>query len=189
MVSKMKKIQLIIKDKMVFFLGLAIGLVYYLLYLYSVGSLLFGRKVNNFGFSLNSNWKELIFKQRTSFMWEAFGIFKLPKLDILLSLNMALGLILTILIILNFSSVIYLYKLPKQCRIDFKIKGIWPVLPSFLTGFACCVPTFLIPLASVLSGITVFFIKVRPFLIPLSVALLIWSIRYTLSKIPENKFY
>jgi len=76
--------------------------------------------------------------------------------------------------------------LPKQCRIDFEVKGIWAVLPSFLTGFACCVPTFLIPFASLLSGIAVYFIKIRPFLIPLAVGLLLWSIHYTIKKIPES---
>lgn len=188
MVSKMKKLQLMMKDKIVRFFGLVIGGVYYVLYLYSVGSLLFGKNINNFGISVSSTWNEVLLKQRIAFMWEPFGVLKLPKVDVLLSLNMGLGLFLTFLIVLNFASVIYLYRLPKQCRIDFKVRGIWAVLPSFLTGFACCVPTFLIPLASVLSGITVFFIRIRPFLIPASILLLIWSIHYTLSKIPETGF-
>jgi len=60
---------------------------------------------------------------------------------------------------------------------------------GFFTGFLCCVPTFLIPFASVVSGLIPFVISIRNYIVPSILILLTYSTIATLKRIPDYDVY
>lgn len=88
---------------------------------------------------------------------------------------------------LNIAAMVFLYSLPKSCRLDGgSKKGLLAILPSFLTGFACCVPSFIIPLASLLGSLSIYIIKLRVVFIPLSIFFLGLGLFFGIKRIPED---
>ena len=81
---------------------------------------------------------------------------------------------------------IYMYTLPRQCRLDTKFSGIIGILPSFLTGFACCVSSFIIPLASVIGSSASFLTKFFRWILPVSFALLVYGAINGLRKVSKT---
>lgn len=90
---------------------------------------------------------------------------------------------MTLMVFLNLFLGVMLYKLPKMCKIDYKPVGILAILPSFLTGFACCVPTFLISFASIFGSFGAYLIRFRWLFIPLSLLFLIVGYVYSIRKV------
>jgi hypothetical protein len=184
----MNKFKLLLNNKKARRIGLLSVFIYLIIYLISTNNITLGG-VDSFSFIIADNWFELLFKTRAAFLWEAIGIITIPfiQLTIFLSiLNILLGLAIGILVGLNITATIYLYTLPKVCRPDLKVGGLFAILPGFLTGFACCAPSFILPLVSVFSGAAVFFNNIRPFLIPVTLIALIWALRYSLKRVPEE---
>lgn len=174
----------ILKDKSAVRMGFFIGLLYFILYLYSVGDISLGKNIQR-GIFFLSNWKDLIFRMKNSFIWEAVGVITGKNFYIALSpLNMLLGLILSRLVFVNISIALYAKKNPKSCPLGMKT-GFLGIFASFLGGFACCVPTFIIVLGPAFSGLTLFFIKIRIFLIPVSFLILTWGVIWGVKRIKE----
>ncbi|MCH4890087.1 hypothetical protein EZV73_21080 [Acidaminobacter sp. JC074] len=171
----MKTMKKTLKDKKILFLGLLIFIIYFLLYYWSIGYLNFGANGSHVRFS--SNWVNLVFKRSSTFLFEPVGSFQNFGIHVLVSpMNILLGLLLSLLVFFNVMAAFYIYKLPKQCRLDHKYTGLIGILPSFLTGFACCAPTFLIPLASIIGSSTAFLSSIMQWFLPLSVLLLVYGI-------------
>lgn len=168
-----------IPDKQSNILGYLSGILYFIAYLYSIGNITIEK--SNFLLSLDflENIQDKIFKTIAPFVWEPIGILYIVKsAAIFISVpNIILGLALAVLVYLNISTSIYLYKLPRICNIKVEnksqIKSTLGIIPSLFTGFACCAPTFLIAIGASISSLTVFIIEVRQFLIPISFALMI----------------
>jgi len=171
----MKTMAKTLKDKKLLFIGILIFIIYFLLYYWSIGYLNFGASGSHIRFS--SNWLGLVFKRSSTFLFEPIGSVQNLGVQLLVSpVNILIGLLLSVLVFFNVMAAFYIYKLPKQCRIDHKYTGLIGILPSFLTGFACCAPTFLIPLASIIGSSTAFLSSILQWFLPLSVLLLIYGI-------------
>lgn len=157
--------------------------IYFMAYWYSLGNFI---RVENSGVGIRilDGWRSLIFRSRTSFIWEPVGLIEIFNLGIVISVpNMMLGIILSLLVFLNIFMAVYLYRLPRMCKIDYKPVGIIALLPSFLTGFACCVPTFLISFGSFFGSFSAYFVRFRGIFIPLSVIFLLLGAVYSLKTI------
>lgn len=181
------KISKIIKrDRISKVVAYIVGIIYVVLYLISIENIIFGS--TGYSFSVAQDWSTKIFQQRISFLWEPIASLNIGFITFLISIpNILLGVLLGFLVGLNVLVSVFSYRMPKVCNIKYKYSSILGFFPAFLTGFACCAPTFLIalgPLAT--AGLTVFFIEFRVFLIPISILLMLASFIWMLQKVPED---
>lgn len=165
----------ITKNKKHLTLGIIIFILYFLLYYWSINYLNITDGPSQLVWS--SNWRSFLLRQTAPFIFEPIGLIQFSSIQILISpMNIVIGLILGTLVFINILSSLYIYQLPKQCRLDYKYSGFIGILPSFLTGFICCAPGFIIPLSSILGSSTVFFTRVFRWFLPLSLLLLLYGI-------------
>lgn len=170
----MSKIKTVVNDKKSYYGGMVLGLLYFIIYLTSIGDLFWGQRVEKFSsFFLRNGW-DVMFKLRGPYIWEPIGIVKFPFGVIvnISPLNLALAGVITCLVTLNFMLFIYTITLPKSCRIKKNYSGFFGMILGFFTGFLCCVPTFLIPFASVVSGLIPFVVAIRAYIVPAIIILL-----------------
>lgn len=186
----MEKMLTILRDKKAKRIGLLVGIIYFLFYLYSIGNITVIEMPESFAFRVVDDWQDKVFKTIAPFLWEATAVFYVYKgLVIFISIpNFIIALILAFLVFLNIAVSVYSYSLSRVCQLRPGYKGLLGFLPSLFTGFACCVPTFLIALGPVLASFTVFFIEIRQFLIPVSVILMIAGLFWSVNRIPEDYF-
>jgi hypothetical protein len=176
----MNKLAYIMKDKRSRKYALMIGVVYFLLYLVSIGNLTIIRMPETLKLRLINDWQSKIFKPIAPFLWESIAVLYIyGGLTLFISVpNILLALFLTILVFFNIATAVYSYNI---MPIRPGLKGLIGLVPSLFTGFVCCVPTFIITLGAISTSFTVFFIEIRQYLIPVSVIImtlnLIWSIR------------
>jgi len=164
-----------IKNKKHLMMGILVYNVYFFLYYWSINYLNFGIKETLIRWS--PNWQTLFFKQISTFTFEPIGIIQYFGIQFyVVPVNILIGLALGFMVFLNITAVLYIRNLPKQCRINYKYNGIIGILPSFLTGFACCAPAFLISLSSVLGSSVAFFASIFKWLLPLSVLMLLYGL-------------
>lgn len=184
----MSKMLTILKDRKARLIGLLAGTGFLLFYLYSIGNLTNAGIPISFSFQVARNWPDKVFKTIAPFLWEPIAVLYLIRgWAFFISIpNLLIAFSLSVFLSLNISIAVFTYSLPKVCRPKSSLKGIAGVLPSFLVGFACCVPTFLIALGSAVASFTVFFSQIRPFLIPASIALMIWGLVSSLKRISEE---
>lgn len=165
----------ILKNRSHLYIGIFVYHVYFLLYYWSIDYLNFGFEKSVIWWS--SQWQALLFKRVSLFLFEPIGLIQFMGIQVLISpVNILIGFFLGLLVFFNIVASIYIYSLPKQCRIDYKYNGLIGILPSFLTGFACCVPSVLIPLASILGSTTSFLTTIFQWFLPLSVLLLVYGV-------------
>ena len=177
------KFKTLLTDKVSIRYGILGSFIYFLIYMWSIGAIRSG-SLGVWRVDTAPNIMDMLFRTSAPFLWEASVRLVTPIFTFVFApMNLLLGLILADLVFLNLAATINLYRQPKSCRLDAGTKGIWAILPSFLSGFACCVPTFLIPLASVSASLTVYVIWLRQFLIPLSVLLLMWGAWYAMKRV------
>ena len=161
--------------------------LYFFLYYWSIGYLHYNSKGLNYHVFWLRNQVALLLKSRSPFLFEPIGRITLFKVEFLVApLNILIGLLLGFLVFINILSVFYMNRLPKQCRVNHRFSGLLGILPSFLTGFACCAPTFLIPLAATLGSSVVVFTKLAKWFLPLSVLLLLFGTFSSLLKIQKT---
>lgn len=157
-------------------IGLSVYVLYFFLYQWSIGYFKISA-TSFFKWTLVPNWTTLITKRISTFLFEGIGILELFGVFrwIIAPGNILFAFILADLVFINIACVIYMQNQPKQCRLDTNYNGLIAILPSFLTGFACCAPTFLIPLASLIGGGTAMISQGLQWLFPLSVLLLMYG--------------
>lgn len=166
-------------------IGIVVFNVYFFLYYWSINYLNFG--VQGELIQWASNWPSLIFKNISTFTFEPIGLIQGLGIQLFIApMNILIGFLLALLVFLNVTATLYIYHLPKQCRIDHKFNGLIGILPSFLTGFACCAPTFLIPLTSVLGSSISFISPFFVWLLPLSVLILLYGLYKSYKIIQKN---
>lgn len=182
-----KIIKIIKKDKSSKWSAYLAGLLYFIIYLVSIENIIL-TSGKGFSFLVAQDWTTKLFQQKVAFLWEPIGTLSLGPFSFFISIpNLLIAVLLGLLVALNILIAVFSYRLPKVCNVKHKYAGVLGFLPATLTGFACCAPTFLLalgPLASV--GLTAYFITLRPFLIPLSVLLMIGSLIWMLKKIPDS---
>jgi hypothetical protein len=181
----MKKLIHLLKDARSFHLANSISLLYFVFYLWSVGNIQFGKFEPAFNAVISPNAASLLGKTIAPWLWESIGFVRLGIVEIYISpLNILVASILSTLIFFNILVAAYSYRLGRTCNIKTSgWHGLLGFLPGFLTGFACCVPTFIIALGSVASGFTVFFIGIRPYFIPTAVLIMIWGYWWSMRRI------
>ena len=182
----MKKIFKILQDKKSKRIGLLVGILFLVFYLYSIGNIITVEMPDSFKFRVIDDWQDKVFKEIAPFLWEPIAVFYIYKgFSIFISIpNIAIALLLSVLVFLNISVAVYSYSLSRVCSVRPDFRGLLGFLPSFFTGFACCVPTFLIALGPALASFTLIFIDIRPFLIPASIILMVGSLIWSTKKIP-----
>lgn len=158
-------------NKKSFTIGTMVYLIYFLLYYWSIDYLNFG--VEGSLMKWAPNWTDLIFKQISTFTFEPVGLIQAFSIQVyIVPVNIMIGGLLGFLVFMNVTASLYIRELPKQCKIDHKYNGLIGILPSFLTGFACCAPTFLISLSSILGSSVAFLSRLFVWLLPISILLL-----------------
>jgi len=176
------KIQEILRDPKAKIVGIAVMVLYFIVYLISIDHIFLQQ--GTFEVFVVENPLSRMFVSRAPFVWEPVAAVTLWGVRIFIApLNLLLGGILAILVGANIMVAVYGYRFRKMCRIDTGY-GLLGILPSFLTGFACCAPTFLIALAPALGSFAVYFISIQPFLIPVSVLLLIGALTWSVKQLP-----
>ena len=168
------------RDKRAFTWALGFAIVYFVFYLWSIQNILFTDSGFEHGFLLVANWQDLLFRQRVALLWEPIAVWvPLSGFSLLFAPpNILLAFFLSILIYANILVAVYAYRMNKITGVKFSFKGILGSLPAVLTGFACCAPTFVIAIGAAFSGFTVLFTSIRPWLIPISVVIMIWGYWY-----------
>jgi hypothetical protein len=174
----MWKIERIVRDRKSRRVGLVVALIYFLIYLYSVGNIIVGG-TSWLGFRVVDDWQNKVFRSTAPYLWEAVGVLSFEDLSVFISVpNLILAGVLSTLVLLNISTAMYTYY---TMPIRPGLRGLIGLVPSLFTGFVCCVPTFIITLGTISATFTVFFIEIRQYLIPSSLAImavnLIWSLR------------
>ena len=168
------------KDKRAFHRALVLSTVYFLFYLWSIQNILFADAGFDMGLTVVDDWQSLLWKQRVALLWEPIAVW-VPVKGLSLFIappNLLLALGLSGLVYANMLVAVYSYRMNAITGVKFSFKGVLGSIPAFLTGFACCAPTFIIALGAVFSGFTVAFQAIRPWLIPVSVALMVWGYWY-----------
>lgn len=186
-----------LKDRLARRIGLAVGVVFVLLYLYSVGNIViapgadltFGRPIPTA--ALVSDWAVKIWKPLAPFVWESIAaLYPTRSLALFVSVpNLLLALLLGGLVGLNMAVAIGRARLilgaPK--RKGF-LRGFFASLPALLTGFTCCVPTIVLALGSLAAAFTVAAITMAPYFLPIAaitlIANLIWGLRQYACALP-----
>lgn len=173
-----------LRDPKATWIAVLTAVIYFVFYLWSIGSIRVLPGAEAWNWMALSNWQELMWKVIAPFLWENVAYLEVAGLTIFLSpLNLVIALILSVLVFLNLHVAIYSLSLSKVCNVKPGFHGALGFLPAFLTGFACCVPTFVIALGALASSVTVFFIEIRPFLIPASVVIMIWGYWWSVRRI------
>jgi hypothetical protein len=180
-----EKFRYVIRDKNSQRYGLFLGSVYFLIYLWSIGNITIIQMPEVLMFRIVENWQQTIFKPIAPFLWEAIAKFYVyGGLVIFISVpNILLDMLLSGLVYINISLAFYSYYI---YPLRPGVIGLISLIPSLFTGFVCCVPTIIITLGAVSTSFTAFFIALRPFLIPLSVLIMLINIWWTLNHMQEE---
>ncbi|MFQ5838856.1 MAG: hypothetical protein ACE5HJ_08790 [Thermoplasmata archaeon] len=128
------------------------GLAYSFIYLFTIGHLVISPGSTPFPgeglislVSLDNLWKE-----RAPYNFEPIAVFHpFQGFAIFLAVpNLLLAGFLGLLLGLNISASVHAYTQAKACGLGKSFSGIAASVPAFLTGFACCAPTFIILLGT-----------------------------------------
>ena len=161
-------------------------LFYMLIYLFATGQIIIdGFEDGDFlKFAVLNNWQDLLFKQRSAFLFEFFGYLNIGPIKIFLSLpNILISFLLGILVSLNISVSYFSFK-----KLGLKgKKGITSLLgtiPAIVSGVTCCVPTLILVIGLQFTATLAAF---WAWLVPLSFLLLFATLIWSLKKIQRNK--
>lgn len=166
-------------------IGIFVALGYALTYMYLTGNIVylpdFDTKftpVPSINFA--DDWIDKVWRLRAPANWEPIvAAYPVAGLIILLPIpNLIIAVLLSLLFGANISLALYRLMLPKAC-VRGSTSGILGVLPSFLTGFGCCVPTAALALGASFVGA---FLAVGNFLLPTSIAILAFTLIWNASR-------
>lgn len=177
------------RDRIARRIGISAGVVFVLLYLYSVGNIVIaldvdlaaGKSVPSI--SVVPDWSGKMWKPIAPFVWEPIAaIYLFRSVALFLSVpNLLLALLLGVLVGLNLAAAVARARLMTAGFKRGSLRGLLASLPALLTGFTCCVPTVILALGSLAAGFAVAAIAVAPYFLPLAalalVLNLLWSFR------------
>ena len=176
------KLNIIRKKPKPLLTGMLIGLLYLLLYLFSIEHLF--RSGQTAAFTMVEEPLGRMLMMRAPFLWEPVAALALAGFTLFVSpLNLLLGSLLGFLVGVNIMVAVFSYQFRNTCRINTGY-GLAGVLPGMLSGFACCAPTFIIALTPALGSFTVFFLAIQPFLIPFSLIVMLLGLYWSVSQLP-----
>lgn len=171
-------------------IGLLVGAMYGLAYLYSVQNIVVAPGVDLIAgapvpsASVAADWSAKMWKPIAPFVWEpVVGLFPLRSVAVFISVpNLLLALVLGALVGLNVSLAAERTRAARAAGSPSgSMKGLLASAPSLLTGFTCCVPTVILAMGSLAASFTIAIIALRPYFIPAAVVALsanvFWSVR------------
>ncbi len=163
-------------------------IVYFLIYLAATRFLILSFRIEPmesfFGFKLLSNWGELIFRQRSPFLFESIGVIYIGPIKLFLSIgNFLIALVLGILVGSNIS-VSYFGFRSLSLRGARGFVSLIGTIPAIIGGAACCVPTLILVIGLQLTATLA---AVWSYFVPLSAVLLILSLWWSLRRIQKRK--
>ncbi|MCK8060252.1 MULTISPECIES: hypothetical protein [unclassified Fusibacter] len=162
----------LLREKKILYQSILAGLAYGVFYYAAIGYMRF--EAHEFSIITIPNWSNMTFKTRAPFLWEP-TIRLYSGLGITFDfsfMNILLTCLLIVLAFLNISLLITSIKMPKICNLKSKGGRIMALLPAFLSGFACCAPTFVIVWVSIFGGVATSFLAFARWAIPLSLVML-----------------
>jgi hypothetical protein len=122
---------------------------------------------------------ERMFERRGTFTFEPIAQVTLPFLTVLVApLNIAIGLVLSLLVGLNLALTTAAFRQPAACRFN-RATGALASLPALVSGGACCAPTIVLILGLQVSSA---FITVFQVLIPASAIVLVVTLTLILQR-------
>lgn len=150
------------------------------LYLSSMQYLIIGPGYTDafWGAEFVPRWRELVFRQRGTFLFEPIAVVEAGSLVLFVSIpNLAIGLGLGSLVAANIAVSYYGFR-ALGLRGARGVQALAGTLPALASGAACCVPTLILAIGL---QFTATLAAVWPWLVPLSAALLVaslwWSLR------------
>jgi hypothetical protein len=167
----------------------ALTVLYLFVYLWAIQNLAFsfGTDLTRFvavpSVQVVPDWPSRVFDPIAAFYYEPVAaVYPVNHVTLLVSpVNVGMGLLLGALFGLNVGVALYVMRTAIACR-RRSFAGLLGALPGFLTGFACCVPSFALVLGA---QFTLALIAVRSWFFPLAVAALLltlaWNARRALS--------
>lgn len=156
-------------------LGVAMGLVYLVLFLIALQDISLGGAGFEF---LSIEWTRML--DRTGAVtFEPIARLTIPGLTILLSpINILIGLGVAALVGLNLVITYIAFRQPSVCSFN-RSTGFFASLPALLAGSACCAPAIVLILGLQVSSL---FVTVFQTLIPVSVVLLLITLKLILDR-------
>lgn len=153
------------------------------LYLLAIGDIAVGGRSAAARVELAPDWTQRLWQLRAPYLFEpVLALHPVPQLTIFVSPgNLVLGGLLAGLVGLNLTAATYAANQQTSCG-SSGYGRLLAALPAFLTGAACCVPTFLIVLGSRAAAVLLpVLAPMRLLLYPLSLVLLtaalVWGTR------------
>lgn len=149
------------------------GILYLFLYLWAIGDLAYSGGYPLFQTAISEDPWSRIYQARAAFYFESVALLEVFNVTFILSpLNLLMGILLAVLVGLNFASSWLAIKLPKICGTKKGFLGILGSLPALFSGLACCVPTIVLIVSVQLATAIV---ALRSFFFPVGVVLLVLS--------------
>lgn len=170
-------------------IAVIVAIVYVMIYLFATQQLIFTSRVSQEDaiamFKILPNWKELLIRQRSPFLFEPVGILYLGNLRFFISApNIILAFVIGGLVGANISASYYTFKM-----LGLKgVRGVGLILgtiPVVLSGAACCVPTIIIIIGLQLTATLA---AVWSLFVPISLILLTASLYWSVKRIQNKKF-
>ncbi len=121
---------------------------------------------------------ENLWRQRAPYNFEPVGVFQpFEGFAIFFAVpNLLLGAGLGLLLGLNIATLLHVYARAKACGVK-SVTGLFASIPAFLTGVACCTPTFIVFLGA---AFTASFIALLAWLMPAAIAALVLALAWNL---------
>ncbi len=168
---------------------LVVAIAYVVVYLLAIQDIVFvaDRDLGRFNtipsIQILENWRELIFRPRVTFYWEAIGqVFVTNNIVVQLSIpNILLGSLMGTLMGLNVAVAAYSLSCARACRVR-PYGGIIAALPSFFTGFACCTPTFVVAILGGNVALSIGILSVRNLFIPIAISAMVLALLWSAQK-------
>jgi len=186
--GKFKILLNILSQRRFLITGIISIIVYFIVYLAATRFLILSFRIEPmesfFGFKLLSNWTELIFRQRSPFLFESIGVIYIGPIKLFLSIgNFLIALMLGILVGSNIS-VSYFGFRSLSLRGAKGIVSLIGTIPAIIGGAACCVPTLILVIGLQLTATLA---AIWSYFVPLSAVLLILSLWWSLRRIQKRK--
>lgn len=181
----------IISQKRFFIAALVVSIAYIVVYLLAVGHLVFTSRMEPsesfFAVKILPRWQELLFRQRSPFLFEPIGVVYFgPNIKLFLSIpNLLLSATLGSLVGINIALSYYGFRnLGLSGRRG--ILSLIGTIPAVVSGAACCVPTLILVIGLQLTATLA---TIWSFFVPLSTMLLLLSLTWSLKRIQSKKIF
>jgi hypothetical protein len=162
-------------------------ITYFIIYLAATKFLILSFRIEPmesfFGFKLLPNWTELMFRQRSTILFESIGVIYIGPIKLFLSIgNFLIAIVLGILVGTNISVSYYSFR-SLSLRGTKGFISLLGTIPAIVSGAACCVPTLILVIGLQLTATLV---AIWTFFVPLSALLLLLSLWWSLRRIQRR---